>query len=138
MTPETLAEISARAYTHMTPWTADQFASTLSHPASLLSLSTHAFVLGQVVLDEAEILALATDPNHHRTGEAGAAFALFCQDAKARGALKLFLEVAKDNIPAIQFYKNAGFLEAGLRRAYYARSDRPKMDALIMTANIAQ
>ena len=66
MTPEVLAALQARAYTHMAPWKARDFADLLARPTTLLCAVPQAFCLGQVVVDEAEILALAADPAHPR------------------------------------------------------------------------
>lgn len=100
MTPETLAALSARAYRHMTPWSARAFADTLARPHALLTCTGHAFALGLVIADEAEILALACDPQVQRQGEGTALLARFHKDAQARGAARIFLEVAAANRPA--------------------------------------
>lgn len=133
MTPEALAALAARAYRHMTPWRAEQFAETLARPHALLSCTDHAFVLGTVVADEAEILSLAADPDHQRTGEASRALAAFHVSARDRGADRVFLEVAAANAPARAFYAARGYDEAGLRSGYYARPVGTRDDAVIMT-----
>jgi ribosomal-protein-alanine N-acetyltransferase len=133
MTPETLADIAARAYRHMTPWSAAQFTATLSGPHALLTHGPHAFVFGQVVADEAEILALAADPAHQRRGQASAALTLFHAAALGRGAGRVFLEVAAENAPAIGFYIRHGYARTGLRRGYYTRPGGLRDDALILT-----
>ena len=137
MTPAVLADIAARAYQHMTPWSAVQFAATLSQNNHILTETQHAFVLGQIVLDEVEILAVATDPDHHRNGEATRAFVAFRAKAKEKGAKTLLIEVAKNNLPAIGFYERHGFDRVGLRKNYYKRPDTSPMDALIMSAKVA-
>ena len=94
MTAAELAAIAARAYRHMSPWSEADFASTLDQPATLLCAAEGAFVLGRVVVDEAEILALATDPSRQRSGAGRAVLARFETQARARGAVSVFLEVA--------------------------------------------
>lgn len=136
MTPEALAALAARAYTHMRPWTAAQFADTLSGPHTLLATTPHAFVLGTVVAGEAEILALAADPEVLRQGEGTRALALFHAEAAARGATTCCLEVAAANAPARAFYTARGYTEAGKRRGYYARPDGTRDDAVIMTRTL--
>jgi ribosomal-protein-alanine N-acetyltransferase len=133
MTPAQIADIAARAYQHMTPWRADQIAETLARPISLLSHTEAAFVLGQVIVDEAEILALAADPDHQRSRHASRALARFHSDAQTRGATRVFLEVASRNTPAIAFYTRHGYQQTGLRKAYYPRASAPADDALIMS-----
>ncbi|MFW2588814.1 GNAT family N-acetyltransferase [Sagittula sp. SSi028] len=136
MTPEQLAEISARAYRHMTPWTARAYAETLARPHALLAATDHAFVLGLVIADEAEILAVASDPDHQRCGQASAALAQFLGTAQKRGAAQVFLEVARSNIPAIAFYETKGFAHAGTRKGYYPQAEGPAVDALVMTRTL--
>ncbi|MEQ5869892.1 GNAT family N-acetyltransferase [Sagittula sp. NFXS13] len=137
MTPETLADISARAYRHMRPWTAASFADSLANPHALLSHSDHAFVLGLVIAGEAEILALAADPDHQRTGQASVALAAFHADAQKAGAAQVFLEVARSNAPAIAFYERHGYAVAGLRKGYYPQPGGPPDDALVMSRTLA-
>ncbi|WP_375258919.1 GNAT family N-acetyltransferase [Citreimonas sp.] len=131
-TAQALAALSARAYRHMRPWTARAFADTLAAPASLLVATDHAFVLGRVIADEAEILALATDPDHQRRGAARTVLETFETRAQDRGATRVFLEVAAANAPARTFYAARGYAEAGRRRAYYRLDDGTTDDALIL------
>lgn len=133
MTPEALADLAERAYRHMTPWTAEQFADTLARPHTLLAATEHAFVLGTVIVDEAEILALAADPEHQRQGAASRALELFHAQTLERGARQVFLEVAAANTPARAFYARHGYSEIGLRRGYYPRPDGPPDDAVVMS-----
>lgn len=88
-------------------------------------------------MDEAEILALATDPNVQRTGEARRAFDQFMTQVMERGVTSVFLEVAENNDPAIAFYGKCGFKTAGLRKNYYLKPDGTRQNALIMSAQIA-
>lgn len=136
MTPDQAADIAARAYQHMTPWRADQIADTLAQPYALMSATNHAFVLGQVIACDAEILALAADPARQRTGEASAAFAQFLGDISERGAQSVFLEVSAENTPALSFYWKSGFEQVGLRRDYYHPSAGKSVDALILRLDL--
>lgn len=133
MTPETLAQISAAAYRHMAPWSAEDFAQTLASRFALLTTGPEAFVLGQVIVDEAEILALATAPAAQGKGAATEVLTRFCQEARARGATRLFLEVAASNLPARRLYEKHGFQQTGLRRGYYTRPEGGRDDALLMS-----
>ncbi|EEX16022.1 ribosomal-protein-alanine acetyltransferase [Citreicella sp. SE45] len=133
MTAAELAAIAARAYRHMSPWSEADFASTLDQPATLLCAAEGAFVLGRVVVDEAEILALATDPGRQRSGAGRAVLARFETQARARGAVSVFLEVAAENTPATGFYTACGYRMTGLRKGYYKRPDGSRDDALLMS-----
>lgn len=133
MTAAELAAIAARAYRHMSPWSEADFAATLDQPATLLCAAEGAFVLGRVVVDEAEILALATDPDRQRSGAGRAVVARFETQARARGAVSVFLEVAAENTPAIGFYTACGYRMTGRRKGYYKRPDGSRDDALLMS-----
>jgi len=133
VTAAELAAIAARAYRHMSPWSEADFAATLDQPATLLCAAEGAFVLGRVVVDEAEILALATDPDRQRSGAGRAVVARFETQARARGAVSVFLEVAAENTPAIGFYTACGYRMTGRRKGYYKRPDGSRDDALLMS-----
>ena len=132
MTPDALADLHAAAFAQDRPWTAPEFASLLSLPGSLLLGDGRAFLLGRVVLDEAEVLTLATHPGHRRQGLAAALLASFEAEARSLGAIHAFLEVAEDNLPARVLYEGHGYAEVGRRRAYYARSDATAAAALVL------
>ncbi|MCA0939712.1 ribosomal protein S18-alanine N-acetyltransferase [Salipiger pacificus] len=132
LSAEDLAALSARAYIHMQPWSASAFAGTLEQPASLLVSEAGGFVLGLVVLDEAEILALATDPAQQRQGLGRRLLQAFEVAAQARGAETVFLEVAAANIPAQAFYSACGYTLSGRRKGYYRHADGSRDDALLM------
>ena len=48
---------------------------------------------------------------------------------KARGVTRILLEARESNTPALNFYKNMGFMEIGKRKNYYKE---PCEDAVIM------
>lgn len=133
MTPDEMAALCARAYTHSRPWAAHDFADSLDSPHALVAATGHAFVFGLVVAGEAEILALAADPDVQRKGEASRALALFHALAVARGAESAFLEVAARNAPARAFYEAKGYGVSGLRKGYYHLADGGTDDAVIMS-----
>ncbi len=132
MTPDEMAALCSRAYHHMRPWSARQFADSLAQPTHLLEAHPQAFVLGQVVADEAEILALATDPDRQRQGHATRALLGFHAAAALRGAGRILLEVAEPNTAARAFYRAHGYDEIGRRKAYYPQAGAPPADAVIM------
>lgn len=133
MTPEALATCHARAFAGAgRAWSAEEFATLLDSAFVFISGDARAFVLGRVIADEAEVLTLATDPGHRRNGLARACLSAFEVVARARGATMAFLEVAEDNPPALALYDAAGYRESARRTGYYARSQGPKVDALIL------
>jgi len=94
------------------------------------------FILCRVVADEAEILMLAVRPDARRSGLGRRLTEAAADVCMTRGAERLFLEVAEDNMAARMLYVRAGFVEVGRRRAYYARPDGPAADALILSLNL--
>ena len=132
MSPEALADLHARAFAQDRPWTAQEFSSLLSLPGTLLLGDHRAVLLGRVTLDEAEILTLATHPDHRRQGLASALLAGFEAQARDWGVTHAFLEVAEDNRPARALYEGQGYAEVGRRRAYYARTAAPAVAALVL------
>jgi ribosomal-protein-alanine N-acetyltransferase len=127
-----LAAIHALAFTDTRSWSADEFRSLLADPSVFLTGNADAFVLGRVVLDEAEILTLATHPDVRRQGRARVVLEEFTNEAAKRGAVTVFLEVAADNIPAISLYLGAGFTEIARRSGYYRKTDGSTVDAVIL------
>ena len=53
-------------------------------------------------------------------------------EARTRGAVTAFLEVASDNAPAQALYRAAGWQDAGRRRNYYAAG----IDAVVMRKDL--
>lgn len=133
MTPEDLAALHGRAFSRQRPWNAPEFASLLDAPSVFLVHDDHAFALGRVIVDEAELLTLATDPNHQRQGLGRKLLTAFHHCAQTRGARRAFLEVAADNAPAIALYQGAGYAQDGRRPGYYHMTHGAHVDALIMS-----
>ncbi|RVT87123.1 GNAT family N-acetyltransferase [Rhodobacteraceae bacterium CCMM004] len=131
MSPAALATLHAAAMTVPRPWTAAEFAALLADPATLLACRPHGFALGRVVLDEAELLTLATDPGHRRRGIGRACLAAYETAAAARGAVRGVLEVAEDNAAARALYTAGGYAPCGRRPGYYRAADGRAVDALI-------
>ncbi len=128
MTPDRLADLHARCFTRPRPWSAAEFAALLDGPHAFLLIKPQGFLLGRVIVDEAELLTLAVDPDARRQGVARDLVAEFAATSRARGAASAFLEVAADNTPAQALYHAAGWREAGRRRRYYG----PDLDGIVM------
>lgn len=92
-----------------------------------------AFVLISMVVDEAEILTIATDPSAQRRGHARALLQHLIAHLAHKKIRSLFLEVAVDNPPAIALYEGLGFRQVGRRPLYYSRRDGALVDALILS-----
>lgn len=64
--PPELAALHARCFTSPRPWLAREFAALLGHASIFLCHAPQGFLLGRVVVDEAELLTLAVTPEARR------------------------------------------------------------------------
>lgn len=142
--PESLAVLHKRAFVTQRPWTAAEFSGLIDSPHCFVvapvdhgATSPNAFALGRTIVDEAELLTLACDPNHRRQGLARTCLNLFHTTAAKRGATRAFLEVSADNAPAIALYLSAKYTISATRQAYYPRENGPAIDALMMSRTLA-
>lgn len=133
---EVMARIHAAAYRLDRPWTRAEFSGLMDSPHVIALGDDRAFILARIIADEAEVLTIATHPDHRRQGLARDLLARFHAAARAKGADTAFLEVAADNAAALALYLSAGYVQAGLRRAYYDRADGPAADALILRCHL--
>ncbi|MBJ3763953.1 GNAT family N-acetyltransferase [Maribius pontilimi] len=132
MSPRDLARLHARAMAMPPPFSETAFHDLLAHPGALLLTRPNAFALGRVVLDEAELLTIATHPEHRGRGLGRACLDAFHDAARARGAARAFLEVAENNAAARALYAAAGYDHLGTRRGYYREPDGGAVDALVL------
>ena len=133
-TAERLAGIHAAAFS--APWDAASLADLLEQAGVFAIEAPDGFILLRTVADEAEVLTLAVRPEARRRGLGARLVREGGTAAAARGAARLFLEVADDNAAALALYARAGFSEAGRRPGYYARPDGGRQDALILALNL--
>ncbi len=136
---------SALAVLHATsfskPWNETDFRILLDQPGVAAWMSgedlPHGFILARAAADEAEILTLAVAPTHRRAGIAAALVHTACEELRAAGVHRLFLEVASDNIPAVALYTAAGFAPCGERPGYYeAAGTALARDAVVMARDL--
>jgi ribosomal-protein-alanine N-acetyltransferase len=136
---QSLAALHARAFDH--PWLVTAIADLLSGEGVIGLMAEDAtgplgFVLARVVAGEAEILTIAVDPSHRRSGLGGYLLAAASDLATQQGGEALFLEVSVDNQAALALYDQAGFVRVGLRRGYYSGADGRTVDALVLRRNL--
>lgn len=108
------------------PWSASDFADLKKSGCDIIA-SQNGFIVWRVVADEAEIITIGVHPDARRGGIAAAMLVLAENDAKKRGASKMFLEVAENNHPARAMYERNGFVQIGVRPKYY-----DGIDAILM------
>lgn len=132
MTPDRLAALHARCFTRPRPWTVAEFADLRASPHVFLLTRPDGFLLGRLVVDEAEVLTLAVAPEFRRQGIARDLMVDFAATLRDRGATRAFLEVAADNAPAQALYHATGWRESGRRLRYYG----PDLDAIVMALTL--
>lgn len=93
------------------------------------------FAIDRTVVDESELLLLATDPAARRRGVARRLIEDWLAMARARGVSRLFLEMREDN-DARALYRQFGFREVALRRAYYRGGDGLLRNAVTMDRHL--
>ena len=85
------------------------------------------------IIDEAELLTMAVDPEHQRQGVGRA----LLQDARQRlleaGTQRVYLEVRPSNHPALKLYYGAGFGLHSQRKDYYRD---PPEDAYVLELDL--
>ncbi len=114
-------------------WTPSQCMGMLALPGVWFTLACIdgrpvGFALARTILNEGELLLLATLPTMRRRGIGGALLRAVMADARDRGADLLHLEVRANNA-AVQLYRSAGFNKIGERRDYYRGNDGKVFDA---------
>ena len=118
-----------RAAAPAQPWSEAAFAKLLEQGAVAIG-DARAFALGRAAADEAELLMIATHPDHRRQGLARRHLAALETRLMDQGAARMFLEVAADNVAAQALYAAAGYAVVGKRPGYYRR-ETERMDALL-------
>jgi len=136
MTPQRLAELHAAAFDASRAWSAQEFSSLLSHAGTFATGDQDCFVLIRTVLDEAEVLTLATEPARRRQGLARTTLRKGEEQAKSLGAKSIFLEVAEDNTAAISLYSSSGYSQIGRRPRYYHAGKGARVAAMILRKSL--
>lgn len=132
MTPARMAEIHAASFTTPRPWTEAEFTQLLADPAILFAEAAEGFAIGRVVIDEAEVLTIAVDPEARGRGIGARLLGDLLIRLEGAGATTVHLEVAADNSAARALYATAGFAESGRRKGYYQSREGTRIDALVM------
>jgi ribosomal-protein-alanine N-acetyltransferase len=134
---DAVCEIERRTFP--TPWTRDQFADLIAHPAgmgwvtTLEGIGVAGYAIGWVAADEAELADLAVAEEVRDEGLGTGLVRAFAREAGVRGAGRLYLEVRASNEGARRFYERLGFRIVGRRTGYYRH---PREDALAMGVDL--
>jgi ribosomal-protein-alanine N-acetyltransferase len=117
-------------------WSKDDFVTWLARREAFAVLAAHeqetiAFGLALAAGDDAELLSIATKPDRRRAGFGDRIFRALDAEAQRRGLGRWVLEVARNNLPAHRLYESKGFVEIGVRNAYY-RQGQGRTDAIVL------
>lgn len=112
---------------HSHPWSEKTFRSCiggryfgeklcepLNEPLTIIG-----FYIGEHVIDEVTLMDICITPSDQGKGLGKKLLTQFINQAKAKGAVKIWLEVRAKNITAQMLYMNVGFIETGRRTGYY-------------------
>ncbi|WP_246028901.1 ribosomal protein S18-alanine N-acetyltransferase [Litorilituus sediminis] len=77
------------------------------------------FFIGEFVVDEATLMDICVKPTMQGQGLGKQLLNQFIEQAKNKGAIKIWLEVRAKNISAQMLYINTGFVEISRRTGYY-------------------
>jgi [ribosomal protein S18]-alanine N-acetyltransferase len=126
---------------HGEAWSSAQLGGTLSMPGcwgrlALLGAQAAGFSLCRVAGPEVELLLIAVNPDLRRRAIGYRLLMRAQEDAMARGASELFLEVREDNETAKYLYDMAGFLQVGRRPDYYMAKDGSRRAAISMRIDL--
>jgi ribosomal-protein-alanine N-acetyltransferase len=108
---------------HSHPWSEKTFASCVGGRYFGEKLSDQhkalGFYVGELVIDEATLMDICIEPTEQGNGLGRKLLNQFIEQAQAKGAIKIWLEVRAKNISAQMLYMNTGFVETGRRTGYY-------------------
>lgn len=118
-------------------WTRRQIADALARPNTFCLIGhapgttdePHGFALSRQVVDEEELLLIAVRPAWRGRGIGWRLLEQLGADARARGTVRLFLEM-RDGNPAQSLYEKFGFTCLGRRHEYYRNAATGPIDAL--------
>lgn len=129
-----VAAIEAESFAD--PWSKASFRSLVSDglvwfrvAADDATEAVNGYILVWFAADEAELANIAVAPRMRGRGVGAALLDEALAAARARGTVRMFLEVRDSNGPARALYHSRGFEEVGRRRKYYRY---PVEDALIL------
>src|SRR6202789_3736215 len=132
------ARVHAEGFAH--PWSSDEMRALITSSATVgaaaldpVSGRLLGFVLSRLAADEAEILTIAVDAAHHSRGVGRALLSENLRQAANAGAKAMFLEVGKDNAPALALYdrfrSDAAHHSRGVGRALLSENLRQAANA---------
>lgn len=140
MTPQDIdAVLAIEQAVQAFPWTRGNFLDALAAGYEGWLMVEDQRVIGFAVVmhavDEAHLLVIAIAPTHQRCGRGRKLLEFVAARVRAAGMARLLLEVRPSNLPALAFYRSAGFVEIGRRRGYYPAKEG-REDAIVMVRTL--
>ncbi|HLX98780.1 MAG TPA: ribosomal protein S18-alanine N-acetyltransferase [Roseiarcus sp.] len=131
------ARLHGQGFAH--PWSAHELQALIADSSTVGAAALdpvngrlRGFALSRLAADEAEILTIAVDAAFQGEGIGRALLAGHLRQVANLGAKAMFLEVARDNAPALALYERFGFVKVGERAGYYRRKDGTRAAAVVM------
>lgn len=118
---ERMHEILVAAFPR--PWSAAQVVDELGALDRIYVGDQDGVAGGQVIDDELHVLTVAVRPAARGRGHGRRLVQALLEQARTRGAVSATLEVGASNHPARALYTRLGFVEEGIRPAYYGDDD---------------
>lgn len=140
--PRDAAAIAAvHAVSFQRGWSEDEFERLLTDRSVIAHRATNGrtlagFILSRMAAGEAEILSVAVAPARRGKGLARALLNHHLRRLAGLGNHAVFLEVAKDNAPALNLYRRSGFKEVGQRPGYYQHDKNGAVAALVLRRDL--
>ena len=127
-----VAELERKCFSD--PWSERSVAAELENPLSLwlvalLGRTVVGYVGSQSVMEQADMMNIAVNPDYRRQGIAESLIERLVSELKDKQVSSLTLEVRASNAPAIALYRKLGFSQVGKRPNYYRN---PREYALIL------
>jgi [ribosomal protein S18]-alanine N-acetyltransferase len=118
-------------------WNEKAFAAAInSENQFVLCVGNNGFLVVSYVLGEADIIMIWVAPDYRKQNIASDLLNFSIDEFIKLKVKTLFLEVAQNNIMAINLYKKFGFKINGKRKNYYKLPDGNYVDAITMSLQI--
>ncbi len=131
-------EVAAYAF----PWSRGNFIDSIAarYPARLLCDPTGTllgYFVAMVGVDEMHLLNITVAPGAQGRGHARFLVGALLDLCVAHAARELWLEVRESNARARRIYERMGFVQVGVRKAYYPAAAGRREDAVVMSFKLA-
>jgi ribosomal-protein-alanine N-acetyltransferase len=118
------------------PWTRGNFVDSLASGYNAWMLRDRGELAGYFLLmaavDEAHLLNVSVAQARQGQGLGRYLLDKVAACARGLGAASILLEVRPSNLRALKVYQRYGFVEIGLRKAYYPAHNGQREDAIVM------